>query len=82
LAYEDHLDIIKLYVHHSIKLQRKIVSVKKGLDKIYQKDYKQEIIQWFNKKNKEGFTPFLYAAYMGNLETVKYFHVEGANIYA
>jgi len=67
LAYENHLDIIKLYVHHTIKLNRKQAHAKKGLDKIYQKDYRQEIIQWFNKKNKEGFTPFLYAAYMGNL---------------
>jgi hypothetical protein len=47
---------------------------KKGLNKIYKHDAKLEIVQWFNRKNQEGFTPFLYAAYMGNLDTAKYFY--------
>lgn len=70
LAFEGHLDIIKLFV----KSAKKYIAKKTALQRkqIYQKDESQEITTWMNKKNNEGFTALLYASYSGHIDIIKY----------
>lgn len=69
LAYEGHLDLIKIYIHETKKgiFKRRAET---GAEKI---SFDQEFSDWLNKKNNEGFTPLLYAAYSGKMDVIRYF---------
>lgn len=76
LAYEGHLEIIKVLVEEVRRfLQKK--AVKKGV--YYSRDDNKEITNWMNQKNNEGFTPLIYASYSGHIDIIRYlveeFHV-------
>lgn len=70
LAFEGHLDIIKLFVRYARKsLQRNAKSKKQ----LYQKEESSAITTWTNHRNNEGFTPLLYASYSGHIDIIRYF---------
>lgn len=68
LAYEGHIDLIKIYVHET----KKSIYRKKAENAADGKAFDREFDDWINKRNNEGFTPLLYAAYSGNMEVIKY----------
>jgi ankyrin repeat protein len=69
LAFEGHLDIIRLFVNKAKKyLLRKSGNKKK----LYERDENQEITAWMNMQNNEGFTALLYATYNGHMDIIKY----------
>lgn len=70
LAYEGHLDIIRLFVKEAReRLARKLKTQKR---QIYQKDQDLQIKKWMDRQNNEGFTALLYASYSGHLDVIEY----------
>lgn len=68
LAYEGHIDLIKIYIHEV----KKAIYRKKGEESSEAKNIDRDFAEWINKRNNEGFTPLLYAAYSGNMEVIRY----------
>jgi ankyrin repeat protein len=69
LAYEGHLDIIRLFVSRAKKYLLRKFGRKKSL---FERDENQEITAWMNMQNSEGFTALLYATYNGHMDIIKY----------
>ena len=70
LAYEGHLDIIRLFAKQAKEHLQSAASARKK--NLYVRDEGQEVSLWMNTRNKEGFTPLLYAAYNGHIDIIRY----------
>ena len=67
LAFEGHLDILRLFVKEAKK------RLEKGFRKqLFEKDLRSRITTWMNVQNKEGFTALHYAAYSGHIDIIKF----------
>jgi ankyrin repeat protein len=64
LCYQSFADLLKIYVNHTARLLDEQIRSSRVL---YPKSVKQEIGVWLNEKNPEGWTPILYASYLGNI---------------
>ena len=70
LAFEGHLDLIRLFVKEAKKRLHQRQSSQRSL---FEKDVHQEILVWINQQNNEGFTALLYACFNGHLDVIRYF---------